>query len=189
VLSSYVCFRPIADIRPPRHADIMKVFYCALSLASALVVAIPANAAVDRTCGLSTIDSARELNRLLSLRAVEVVQRASQPNVGGDAEQEAVVAPSATFSLGAGDVGRPLGTGINGARALARAMNADTYRFLGWDYMDGPANACAKHKVEVEFVDSRAKSLSRVEFTFDAGRLVSAAGWSHSFEAGLLASR
>jgi hypothetical protein len=65
-------------------------------------------------------------------------------------------------------------------------MHADTYRFLGWDYMDGPANPCSKHKVEVEFIDSQAKRVSRVEFTFEAGRVVSAVGWQRSFETGVM---
>jgi hypothetical protein len=65
-------------------------------------------------------------------------------------------------------------------------MNADSYRFLGWDYMDGPASAYTTQKVEVEFIDSRTKGLSRVEFTFEAGRVVSAVGWARSFEAGAL---
>ena len=133
-------------------------------------------------CGLPEVNGSRELHELLSLRAVELVKRAANTND----EEAALVPPTATFSLGAGDVGRPLGTGVLGARELARAMNADTYRFLGWDYMDQPANACSEHKVDVEFVDSQGKRLSRVQFTFDAGRIVSAAGWQRSFETGLL---
>lgn len=65
-------------------------------------------------------------------------------------------------------------------------MNADTYRFLGWDYMDMPADPCAQHKVEVEFIDSQGKNVSRVEFTFAAGRVVNATGWERSFETGRL---
>ena len=65
-------------------------------------------------------------------------------------------------------------------------MKADTYRFLGWDYMDGPADACSKRKVEVEFIDNQSKSVSRVEFTFEAGLVVSAEGWERSFETGQL---
>lgn len=133
-------------------------------------------------CRLPEITGSRELHRVLSLRAVELVRRAEDQ----DDEQVSLVAPSARFSLGAGDVGRPLGTGVAGARQLARTMRADTYRFLGWDYMDGPENPCSKHKVEVEFIDSQAKSVSRVEFTFEAGRVVSAVGWQRSFETGVM---
>ena len=133
-------------------------------------------------CGLSQIKSASELHQFLSLRAVEVVKRAASPDDG----LAALVAPSASFDLGAGDVGRPLGMGVDGARALARTMKADTYRFLGWDYMDVPVDPCATQKVEVEFIDSQGKNVSRVEFTFEAGRVVSADGWERSFEAGEL---
>ncbi|MGO4549533.1 hypothetical protein AB4059_00295 [Lysobacter sp. 2RAF19] len=145
------------------------------------LAATPAFAAPSE-CGLPEITGARELNRFLSLRAVEVVKRAANPDDG----LAAMVAPSAIFNLGAGDVGRPLGTGVDGARALAREMKADTYRFLGWDYMDMPAGACSKRKVEVEFIDGKGKQLSRLEFTFEAGRVVSAIGWVRSFETGRL---
>ncbi|MCC8364636.1 hypothetical protein LK996_16315 [Lysobacter sp. A6] len=133
-------------------------------------------------CGLPEITGSRALHEFLSLRAVEVVRRAANP----DDQLAVLVAPSASFSLGGGDVGRPLGTGVDGARELARTMKADTYRFLGWDYMDMPADACSKRKVEVEFIDNQSKSVSRVEFTFEAGLVVSAEGWERSFETGQL---
>jgi len=133
-------------------------------------------------CPRPEISGARELDHFLSLRAVEVIRLAAR----SDAGLAALIAPSASFDLGSGDVGRPLGTGVVGARALARTMNADSYRFLGWDYMDMPADPCSKHKVVVEFIDNQGKSVSRVEFTFEAGRVVSAEGWERSFETGRL---
>lgn len=133
-------------------------------------------------CARPGISGARELDQFLSLRAVEVVRLAARSGEG----LAALIAPSASFDLGAGDVGRPLGTGVDGARALAQAMKADTYRFLGWDYMDIPADPCSKRKVEVEFIDSQGKTVSRVQFTFEAGRVVSADGWERSFETGRL---
>jgi hypothetical protein len=133
-------------------------------------------------CDLANITSSRELNRTLSLRAVELVSRAGN----ADDSLTALVHPSASFSLGAGDVGRPLETGAAGARQLAQLMNADTYRFLGWDHMDGPADGCSKQKVEVEFIDSEDATMSRVEFDFEEGRVVNASGWERSFETGQL---
>lgn len=147
-----------------------------------LVLAAGPTFAGPSGCGLPEITGSRELHQFLSLRAVEVVKRAANPDNG----LAALVAPSASFNLGAGDVGRPLGTGVDGARELARTMKADTYRFLGWDYMDMPADACSKRKVEVEFIDSHGKNVSRVEFTFEAGRVVSSVGWERSFESGRL---
>lgn len=152
------------------------LIYITLALAAGPTFAGPPE------CGMPDITGARELHQFLSLRAVEVVKRAASPDNG----IAALVSPSASFNLGAGDVGRPLGTGINGARELARTMKADTYRFLGWDYMDMPADPCSNSKVEVEFIDSQGKSVSRVEFTFEAGRVVNADGWERSFEAGQL---
>lgn len=132
------------------------------------------------TCELKDIVGSRELHRALSLRAVELVRRAENP----DESLTALIEPTTGFHLGGGDVGRPLGQGATGARKLAELMSADTYRFLGWDYMDGPAEACLKHSVEVEFIDSRSKSISLVKFTFEDGRVVHAAGWQRSYETG-----
>lgn len=152
---------------------------CAL-LAAALAVG-PASAGPSE-CGLPDISGSSELHQFLSLRAVEVIKRGA----GSDEGLAVLVAPTASFGLGAGDVGRPLGTGVSGARALAQTMKADTYRYLGWDFMDMPADPCSKQKVEVDFIDSQGKTVSRVEFTFEAGRVVSAGGWQRSFEAGRL---
>lgn len=128
------------------------------------------------------ISRASALEHFLTLRAVEVVKRTAGP----DAALAALVAPDANFSLGGGDVGRPLGTGLNGARALARVMRADAYRFFGWNYMDMPADPCSRQKVEIEFIDNQGKHVSRVEFTFEAGRVIGAKGWQRSFETGRL---
>lgn len=122
-----------------RHTLLIKMHRLILFVGT-ILAAGPTFAASTR-CDLHAFTSSRELHQYLSLRAVEVVKQAANPD-GALAE---LVAPTATFNLGAGDVGRPLGTGIDGARELARAMNADTYRFLGWDYMDKPPNACSMH--------------------------------------------
>ena len=148
---------------------------------SLLVMAGPVSAAPSG-CGLPAITGMAELDRSLELRAVEVVKRAASQDAG----LATLVAPSASFSLGGGDVARPLGTGVDGARELARTMHADSYRFLGWDYMDTPADPCANHQVTVEFIDNHGKTVSQVEFTFEAGRVVAAAGWQRSFETGRL---
>ena len=67
---------------------------------------------------------------------------------------------------------------------MALLMNADTFRFNGWDYMNLPAESCAEQRVSVEFVDSRAGRSSQVEFTFQRGRIIRAAGWQRSIESG-----
>lgn len=166
------------------HTVQMNVSRLILCLSS-LLVAGPAFAGGSR-CDLHEFTSSRELHRFLSLRAVGVVRQVENSGSG----LADLVAPTATFNLGAGDVGRPLGTGIDGARALARTMKADSYRFLGWDSMDMAPNACSKREVdvEVEFIDSQGRRVSRVKFTFEVERVrvVSAAGWERSFEAGRL---
>lgn len=99
----------------------MKTHQALICLALALAAA-PSFAGPTR-CGLPEITGAGELNHFLGLRAVEVVKRAAKP----DDRLSSLIAPSAGFNLGAGDVGRPLGTGVDGARELGRAMKADAY--------------------------------------------------------------
>lgn len=185
-LANQICrdsFRPIADIGCLGQSALMKAIRYALAAASLSVATNSAIASSTTSCPLANIESQRELHEFLSLRAVEIVKLANST----DTERLAgLVAPSASFSLGAGDVGRPLGTGIHGAEALADTMGADTYRYLGWDYMDAPADPCSSQKVTVEFVDSERKRLAQVEFTFVDGRLANASGWERSFESGLL---
>jgi len=161
----------------------MKAIRFAFTAASLLVMTNSATASNPASCPIANIESQRELHELLSLRAVEIVKLARSADRERLGE---LVSPSASFSLGAGDVGRPLGTGIQGVEALADTMSADTYRYLGWDYMDGPAEPCSSQKVTVEFVDSQGKNLSQVEFTFVGGRVVNASGWERSFEGGSL---
>ncbi|MEO7691721.1 MAG: hypothetical protein ABIS51_20730 [Sphingomonas sp.] len=137
------------------------------------------------SCEFKAAKTIAELRSALSLRAVEIVNRAAAAKSDTDPRLQHMLTPSATFSLGAGDVGRPLGTGVPCARALARLMKADRFRFLGWDYIPTPIeNACAREKVDVEFIDTRNNLVYPVAFTFDAGRLISAEGWSRSFVTG-----
>ena len=147
-------------------------------------ILVLASAASALGCDLTTVTSARAVHDALSLRAIEIIGTAQQEGPEAKAYLEKRVDPTASFSLGSGDVGRPLGTGIAGAKTLASTMNADQYRFLGWDYMDFPANACGKQTVAIEFVSSRTLRLSSVEFTFDQGRVVTASGWESSFKSG-----
>ena len=135
-------------------------------------------------CDLGSVQTARATHDALSRRAAKVVEWAS----ADDRRMSAFVDPSARFDLGAGDVGRPLGQGVAGARALAASMKADQFRFLGWDYMDRPADACSKQSITVEFIDTADRLVSRVEFAFDRGRVIEAKGWQHSFEGGSLPS-
>lgn len=151
---------------------------------AALVQWSPSAAA--ETCDLSAISSARELHEALSRRAVEVVKRGSTFQWATDARLALLVMPDASIDLGAGDVGRPLGRGVAGVRALAETMKADSFTFAGWDYMDGPAAPCGAHKVTVEFVNASDHRKATVEFEFSAGRMKAAKGWQRTFETGSL---
>lgn len=153
-------------------------------IASLLLLA----SAPDETCDLRAIRTAKEAHEALSRRAIEIISAASKPDADVTAKLEVLVAPTAPFTLGAGDVGRPLGSGPKAAVAMAKALNADSYRFVGWDYLDGPADACAERKVTVEFSNGKFARQAAVEFLYSDGRLASAKGWEHSVEAGSMNS-
>lgn len=153
----------------------------------ACMVAAPASAAPPvGGCDIANVRGARELHETLSLRAVEAMRRSMNAGWDKDARLKALIAENAAFNLGVGDVGRPLGVGVSGAHAMTETMHADSYRFLGWDYMDGPVEPCRASKVTVEFVNSRQRRRSQIEFAFDNGLIVAAVGWEQSFETGPL---
>lgn len=137
-------------------------------------------------CDLSTATSMQAVHNAFAHRAVEVMTLASADDVAKERRLTELIDPSAAFVLGSGDVGLPLGKGASGARAMARRINADQYRFLGWDYMDGPANGCSKGEIEVEFLDSARGATSQVKFTFENGRIVATSGWQRTYETGRL---
>jgi hypothetical protein len=154
-------------------------------ITAAIVLAVSAHA---QGCDLKALTTARAIHEALGHRAVKIVTLASGAASKMDGHLSAYVDQSASFDLGAGDVGRPLGSGVAGAHALALVMKADRFQFLGWDYMDGPADACGKQAVTVDFIDTADGQISQVEFTFDQGRVVAAKGWQHSFKSGSLPS-
>lgn len=86
-------------------------------------------------------------------------------------------------------MGLPMGIGVAGLRALAEHMQAASFHYYGWDGIPMPVqNACAIHEVEIEFIDATARNAFPVTFTFEAGRIVAAAGWRRSLEAGRIDS-
>jgi len=150
-------------------------------LSALLIVA----AAPAHLCDLGNITSARAVHDALANRAVQLVAAALAPTNGNGAPQlSRFVDDDAHFSIGAGDVGRRLGAGAAGAKALALAMNADGCRFFGWDYIDGPADGCREQTVTVEFTNASDHVVSQVQFRFDQGRVQEAKGWQHTFQSG-----
>ncbi|WP_374552901.1 hypothetical protein [Sphingobium yanoikuyae] len=149
---------------------------------SALLILAAASAP---SCDLGNIASARAVHEALTNRAVQLVAAALTPtNDSGASQLSRFVDDNAQFSLGAGDVNRPLGAGVGGAKALARAMKADGFRFFGWDYMDGPADGCGEQTVTVEFTNASDRLVSQVQFKFDQGRVREAKGWQRTFQSG-----
>ena len=91
-------------------------------------------------CDVAGLTSGAQLSDLLSKRAIEVIEQAAKPGAKADAELAKRVEPDATFMLGAGDLGRELGAGPDGARELAKAMTANLFMRDGWDYMEVPVD-------------------------------------------------
>lgn len=154
-----------------------------------IIFATAAAASPSQTCDLAAVTTARTVYEALVHRALRVIENAASSNPDKSAQLDRFIAPSAEFSLGGGDVGRPLGAGVAGAKALAATMKADEFRYLGWDYIDGPSDGCGERSVTIEFVDTREHSISKVEFKFDQGRIVEAKGWQRSFTEGTLQGR
>lgn len=146
--------------------------------------AIAADAPHDQ-CGLPPVQYIGELQAILSQRAVQAVNLAAASGGKPTAALEGLVDPTASFVSGGGDVRVPLASGVAGAIALARAMNADMFRYLGWDYIPTPVNnVCGKRSVEVEFIDTHSKTAFRVSFSFEKGRVTAAEGWRRSYQSG-----
>lgn len=146
----------------------------------------PWTARAAEACDVAQITNASDLHDRLSRLAVEAVDRAGRNGWRQDKRLAQLISPSAKFSLGAGDVGRPLEHGVAGARALALLMKADTYRFSNWDYIPEPVEACAQRTVEIEFIEAGPRRRAQVKFTFRNGRIDAATGWEGSFTSGPL---
>jgi hypothetical protein len=155
-----------------------------LLLASSFGAPLAASAATSDGCDLGKVQTIGELQAILSIRAVDAVRLAAAPSAT-DRRLAQLVSSSAQFSSGGGDVGLPMGTGVEGLRALTKHMNAASFHYYGWDGIPTPVqNVCGVQKVDVEFIDATSRNAFPVTFTFEAGRIVAAAGWRRSLETG-----
>ncbi|WP_380783518.1 hypothetical protein [Sphingomonas sp. R86520] len=136
-------------------------------------------------CDLAHINGARAVHEALGQRAVKIMAAAAATSPKADALLSDLVDESASFNLIIGDVGSP-NAGIAGARSIAQTIKADEFRYLGWDYMDLPADGCGKQLITVDFINNHDQRISQMEFTFQQARLIAAKGWQHSFESGPL---
>lgn len=136
-------------------------------------------------CGLSKVQTLGELSVILSMRAIEAVQLTAKRSAISDSRLTQLVEPSANFSLGGGDVVFPMGSGVDGLRALTKDMNPASFRYYGWDGISIQVeNACTMQKVAIEFIDPTKRVAFPVTFTFEEGRIVAAAGWRRSLTIG-----
>ena len=136
-------------------------------------------------CGLASFTTIGALQGELARRAVEAVSLAGRGGALTNPQLKALVTADAMVDLGAGDVGRPLGSGAEGLRALAAEMNADAYRFQRWTYIPTPVrDACGQQDMTVEFSANKGAVVYPVKFSFLGGRIVAAGGWTEAFQAG-----
>ena len=140
--------------------------------------------AVAATC-LAPTDStgARDQYDAYAIRSLEIVSTASS---NMDAALNDLIAEDAIFSVGAGDVGVPLGEGVAGAVALAERLNAADFEYPGWDYMNHPQDGCGEISVEIRFVETSGDAFTDMTFTYLNGLLTKASGWTRSRNAGKL---
>lgn len=138
-------------------------------------------------CDLMSITSAAQLDDVLKARAVEAIDIAAQPPTPArEARLAALVAPDAVFSLAWLDVIDQYETrGPEAARSLADAMSATSFMTDAWGGPDAAvANGCVKTMVVVHFMHSASRSRSRIQFTFQDGRIVTGFGAGGSYETG-----
>jgi hypothetical protein len=95
-----------------------------------------------------------------------------------------LVAADSEFSLGAGDVGRPMGRGVEGALAMAAELNPATYSFHGFVGIPMERDPCSAQEVSVEIISADGEHSAPIEFKFDHGLLRSASGWWVPYSSG-----
>lgn len=160
----------------------------AASVLSFLLAPAAGAAPPARACDEAKLATIGDVDAALSSKAVEIVRLSSA--AGGEARLTQLIDLNASFSLGAGDVGDPLGTYLAGARAMSRKMAADTYRFSIWSSIPTPvSDACGCYSVEVEFIDTAHNYSYPVKSTFSHGILIKAEGWRTVFTMGSVRGR
>ncbi|MBW4331372.1 hypothetical protein KY084_10860 [Stakelama sp. CBK3Z-3] len=157
------------------------------ALALLSIVAQDAHAATD--CLPVSGDMRSEVQAALSRRAITIIERARQPGYATDPELGRLVADQVMASTGAGDVGVSLPPGMGALHSVAASITATEYRYLGWDYLDGPFSGCVAVKIAVEFFDRASGTSWPVEFQFDNGRLRSLSTWRRSAVWGRLSDK
>jgi hypothetical protein len=151
-------------------------------------VASAAQSEVSNKCGAWPSDSTA-LFTTLERRVIDAASRAALSDEGDGKGLDDAVAETAAFDLGAGDVGRPMGKGATGLRRLMDELQADHYRFDGWDYMNRKENPCGVHEVTVEFSSHKLNHRAEVKFKFDGGRIVEGKGWLRSTTTGVFPAK
>jgi len=142
---------------------------------------VSAQAADQPSCDLDHLKGAEEIHDALIRRSVEILVRAGAHGWKGDARLARLVSPEAPFGVGAGDVGRPFGLGVEGAHLMAATIKADRYGFQT-PWFEGPGGyGCIDRIVTLELINTLGASRSKVEFAYRLGRLVEAKGWEDSY--------
>lgn len=139
-----------------------------------------------RACDVIESKDVGAVRQVLSLRLVDIFRRSRAETWRQDPELRRLIDPTAEFDLGGGDVGRPMGTGLAGARKMVGEMPKASFRYTSWTSIPMPADACAEQQVTVDFFDATTGDVARIEGRFRSGILMSAKGWMHAEVSGKL---
>ena len=136
-------------------------------------------ATVSATCvaGLGSTADASRIVAAYNARSLEILRLAA---AGADQELSELVAPDAEFSLGSGDVGRPLGRGLTGATAMLADLQGTVPGYFATTELHPSTDPCADHNSTIEYVTPEGTRSAMITFHYSRGKLQSAAGWWRS---------
>ena len=129
-------------------------------------------------------NSERDIHDAFSAHSVKIMELAAKKDAN---TLNGLISEDADWRLGAGDVGLPMGDGVEGALKSADWINPTRYQHFGWDYMDSEKDPCGKVTVDVAFISDRKDSTAMIvnmKFEYLEGQLMKAHGWARSLNEG-----
>lgn len=143
---------------------------------------------VDATPSCVPVDgtSRSQVQSSLSRRAVKALELVLRNDWATNKELRRIVSNSVSVRGGVGDVGLPLPSGLASLHHFSRRIEATSYRYSEWQYLDGPWDGCAKQEISVEFLDEKSGRSWPVTLEFEDGRLQSFQTWQRRMVSGPL---
>jgi hypothetical protein len=149
-----------------------------------VIVALAAAASAASTSCAVPIANADRMDTKVSAyakRSVGIIALAQHKDKGA---LDKLVSPEAKFNIGSADLGRDLGTGVDGIMVVGQELEGyPLYRFRNWSGPPpGADDPCSPIKVEVEFSTRDRHMVVPITFSYDHGLLQAAQGW-HGYDA------